>query len=80
VKLLLATYVLIVLGYALSVTAALLLVIAVGKGVRALVRRISAKHAAKGADTRELAETRELVIPVLLDLRRPPHGARGRHR
>jgi hypothetical protein len=80
VKLLLATYVLIVLGYALSVTAALLLVIAVGKGVRALVRRISAKRAAKGADTRELAETRELVIPVLLDLRRPPHGARGRHR
>lgn len=73
---LLGIYVLIVLGYAVSTLLALLLVIGVGKGIRALYRRASSRHLAAAAT----AQQAEIVVPILVDLRRPAPGARGRHR
>ncbi len=70
-SLLLAIYVLIVLGYSLAILMALLLVIGITKGVRALVRRACAHRLAAAAYPEQVS------VPVLLDLRRPP---RGRHR
>jgi Na+-transporting methylmalonyl-CoA/oxaloacetate decarboxylase gamma subunit len=72
----LGVFVLIVLGYTIAILIVLLLLIAVCKAIRALYRLARGRHLAAAA----APEQAQITVPVLLDLRRPAPGARGRHR